>query len=84
MTTTGADLPFAVQTGAESRAAVSLCVLSATVTAESGIFNCEHAGFWFPEWQKGEREADTEIEAGRTRHFSSVDDFLDSLGEDDD
>ena len=35
--------------------------------------------FWSERWQKMEREADADIEAGRTSSFESVDDFLADL-----
>jgi antitoxin (DNA-binding transcriptional repressor) of toxin-antitoxin stability system len=36
--------------------------------------------YWTPEWQRMEGEADEEIAAGRLRHFSSGEEFLDYLG----
>ncbi len=35
--------------------------------------------FWTAEWQAGEREADKDIQAGRVREFSTVDDLFDDL-----
>ena len=49
------------------------------VTSETGVFNCERAGFWFPEWQAGEREADEDIAAGRVSQFESVDEAIEHL-----
>lgn len=84
MTTTAADLPPAPPPDARQAESVASCVLDAKITSETGVFNCEHAGFWFPEWQEGEREVDEEIAAGRTLRFSSLEDYLDSLEDDED
>jgi len=35
--------------------------------------------FWTERWQRMEREADADIEAGRVAQFDSVEDFLDDL-----
>jgi len=37
------------------------------------------AYFWTKRWQKGEREADEDIEAGRVRTFDSVDELIEDL-----
>ena len=37
------------------------------------------AYFWTKRWQKGEREADEDIEAGRVRTFDSVDELIKDL-----
>jgi hypothetical protein len=34
------------------------------------------AYFWTRRWQKGEREADQDIKAGRTKTFGSVDELI--------
>lgn len=39
----------------------------------------EQAWFWGPGWYAGEKEADADIEAGRTVSYDSADDFLASL-----
>jgi len=36
----------------------------------------EQAWFWTPEWQKGEREADEDIAAGRVTRYDSDEEFL--------
>jgi hypothetical protein len=41
----------------------------------------DQAWFWTPEWQKGEREADADIAAGRTVRFESDEEFLAHLDE---
>ena len=37
------------------------------------------AWFWTPEWQKGEREADEDIAAGRLARYDSEQEFLEAL-----
>ncbi len=37
------------------------------------------AWFWTPEWQKGEREADADIKAGRVYQAKNVEDLIASL-----
>ena len=37
------------------------------------------AYFWTKRWQKGEREADEDIKAGRVRVFDSVEDLIKDL-----
>ena len=32
--------------------------------------------YWAPAWQEGERAADQDLEAGRTRRFSSIEDAI--------
>ncbi len=39
--------------------------------------------FWTEEWQAGEREAQAEIEAGKVKHFDSMEEFLTDLGKED-
>jgi len=43
----------------------------------------DQAWFWSPEWQKKEKEADDDLDAGRYRDFDSLEDLLkDMAGED--
>lgn len=79
MTTTTSDSPPLTQTSERPPASIALCILTATVTSESGIFNCEHAGFWFPEWQQGEREVDAEMEKGDSVKFDDAESALEFL-----
>lgn len=79
MTTTAPDAPPVFQTNERPPASIVLCVLTATVTSESGIFNCEHAGFWFPEWQQGEREVDAEMGQGDSITFDDAESALEYL-----
>jgi len=37
------------------------------------------AYFWTKQWQKGEKEADEDIKAGRVRTFESVDELIKDL-----
>jgi len=39
----------------------------------------DQAWFWTERWQKMEREADADVQAGRTKTTDSVDDFLEEL-----
>lgn len=82
MTTPATKPPPASPTAEPPSPSIALCVLTAKVTSETGVFNCEHAGFWFPEWQAAEREVDEQITAGRTLRFSNLEDYLDSLEDD--
>ena len=43
----------------------------------------DQAYFWTPEWQAKEREADEDIAAGRYEEFSTVEDMLADLMDDD-
>lgn len=43
------------------------------------VIDATQAWFWTPQWQQGEREADADLEAGRTQTFNSGEDFLDAL-----
>ena len=36
------------------------------------LVDADQAYFWTEEWQKGEREADADIKAGRGKHFNSA------------
>lgn len=38
--------------------------------------------FWTERWQRMEREADADVEAGRVSRFDSAEDFLDDLDDD--
>ena len=40
------------------------------------IIDPEQAYFWTEEWQKGERQADEDIKAGRVKHFDTVEEAL--------
>lgn len=37
------------------------------------------AWFWTPEWQKREREADEDIEAGRVKRFADAEELVEEL-----
>jgi PHD/YefM family antitoxin component YafN of YafNO toxin-antitoxin module len=40
-----------------------------------------HPWFWTPEWQEGHRAAESDIEAGKVKEFSSVDDLFQDLSQ---
>ena len=44
------------------------------------VIDATQAWFWAPDWQKGERDADADLVAGRGESFSSGEEFLDALG----
>ena len=44
----------------------------------------DQAWFWTEEWQKGEREADEDIRAGRIESFDTMEEFLATLDDDED
>jgi AbrB family looped-hinge helix DNA binding protein len=43
------------------------------------LIDKSQAYFWTEEWQKGERQADEDIKAGRWQDFDSVEDLIDDL-----
>jgi AbrB family looped-hinge helix DNA binding protein len=45
------------------------------------VIDSTQAWFWTPSWQRGEAEAEADIEAGRVSIFKSDDEFLASLNE---
>lgn len=40
------------------------------------LMDASQAYFWTKEWQKGERQADEDIKAGRVKKFKSMDDAV--------
>lgn len=53
----------------------------AIVMRPKKLVDADQAWFWTAEWQAGEREANADIAAGRTRRFESGHDFLKTLDE---
>lgn len=53
---------------------------SITLTPKK-LVDKEQAYFWTEEWQRGEREADEEIAAGRHKTFDDVEDLIRELNE---
>ena len=51
----------------------------AIVLEPKTVIDASQAWFWRKDWQAGEREASVDIAAGRTTHYGSDDEFLDSL-----
>ena len=43
------------------------------------VIDASQAWFWTPEWQKGEREADADLAAGRLERFESDEEFFAAL-----
>ena len=43
------------------------------------LIDKDQAWFWTKEWQEGEREADEDIKAGRTKEFDNAEDFIKEL-----
>lgn len=43
------------------------------------LIDATQAWFWTPQWQEGEREADTDRAAGRVETFTSGEEFVGSL-----
>jgi AbrB family looped-hinge helix DNA binding protein len=43
------------------------------------VIDATQAWFWTPEWQAGERAADSDLAAGRSETFSSGEEFLGAL-----
>jgi antitoxin PrlF len=60
-------------------------LLEAEVTEEGillrpqKVIDATQAWFWTAEWQRGEREADADLAAGRGEVFDTAEDFLDAL-----
>jgi len=40
----------------------------------------DQAWFWTEEWQAGEREAESDLAAGRYQSFDTMEDLIDDLG----
>ena len=61
-----------------------LCVEDGKIILESKkLIPADQQWFWTEEWQVGEREAQAEIEAGKVKHFDSMEEFLTDLGKED-
>ena len=51
----------------------------ADVAAKTGLIDPEQKYWWLEEWQKGEREAEKDIKAGRVETFESPEAFRKAL-----
>ena len=51
----------------------------ANVAVKMGIIDPDQKYWWLEEWQKGEREAERDLKAGRGKTFDDPKDFLKSL-----
>ena len=58
-------------------------VLSSGTVVMRGLkmIPADQAWFWTESWQRGEREASNDIEAGRVETFKDSESFLDFVGE---
>lgn len=45
------------------------------------VIDASQAWFWAPEWQRGEREADADLAAGRSDRYEGDQEFLAALDE---
>lgn len=51
----------------------------AWVAAEAGLINLDQAYWWLEKWQKGEREVEKDIAAGRGKLYHTMEEFIASL-----
>lgn len=61
----------------KSRSGISRSYLG--VEMPKKLVDKSQAYFWTKRWQKGENEADEDIEAGRVKTFNSVDELIKDL-----
>jgi len=59
--------------------AKGLTLAEAKVAAKAGLIDPEQLYWWTEEWQKGEREAEADIRAGRVKTFERVEDLIQDL-----
>jgi len=51
----------------------------ANVAAKAGLIDPDQLWFWLEDWQKGEREAERDIRAGRVETFETPEEFQKAL-----
>lgn len=51
----------------------------AELAAEAGLITTEQRWWWTEQWQRGERQAERELRAGRTKAFGSAEDLIRDL-----
>lgn len=51
----------------------------AQVAAKAGLIEPDHSWWWLETWQKGEREAEKDLKAGRVKEFENVEDLIKDL-----
>jgi len=51
----------------------------ARVAAKAGLIDPDQAWWWFESWQKGEREAEKDLKAGKVKEFENVEDLIKDL-----
>ena len=56
-----------------------LTATEAAVAAKAGLIAQEQRWWWTEEWQKGEREAERDLRASRTKVFENAEEFLEDL-----
>jgi len=49
------------------------------LAVKAGLIPKDQAYWWMEEWQKGEREAEADLRAGRMKAFDTVEDFIKDL-----
>lgn len=59
--------------------AQGLIEAEAKVAAKVGLIDTEQIWWWLESWQKGEREAEKDLKAGKVRKFDGVEDLLGDL-----
>lgn len=59
--------------------AKGLTLAEARIAARAGLIDPEQLYWWTEEWQKAEREAETEIRAGGAKSFERIEDLLRDL-----
>lgn len=59
--------------------AKGLTAEEARVAAKIGLVDPEQAWWWLESWQKGEREAEKDLKAGRIKEFKNVEDLIKDL-----
>ncbi len=56
-----------------------LTAAEADVAAKAGLIAHDQRWWWTEEWQKGERESERDLRAGRTQAFQSAEQLLEDL-----
>ncbi len=51
----------------------------ATVAARAGLIDVDQRWWWLESWQEGEREAERDMQAGKTETFETPEEFRNAL-----